>query len=817
MRARTPLLALIVASLLIPSAASAQTRYELANGCHDLSSQSLGRAVATDAGPFRMQATELGQYLLYGKAEDFLAANGSGGIEQAAEPSPDADWRVDDAGGGAFRLVLPARDGRVLAATAEGGLELADAAAAGDRALFTFPEASGCPSYPEVQVNATGSPLTGPTFYGQAQGLVDAHMHMMAFEFLGGRAHCGKPWHRYGAPRALEDCADHTASDGCGAVLENALFGNPARCHDPVGWPTFRDWPHPKSLTHEQSYYKWLERAWMGGLRVFVNLFVENGVLCELYPLKQNSCNEMESVRLQHRHILALENYIDAQSGGPGKGWFRIVRSPMEARRVINQGKLAVVMGIEISRLFGCRIQNEVPQCDEATIDAQLAEVHGWGVRQMELINKFDNALGGVAGDGGTIGPVVNSGNYYETGKFWQFQHCDGHAHDNPQATGHESVEQLGLQAFLPAGSAPVYPDPPHCNIRGLSSLGEHLVRRMMERKMLIDPDHLSVLARRQLLSIVEAAGYGGNVSSHSWSTPDAYPRIYKTGGFVAPYAGNTTSFVEEWRSLRPQRDPRFHFGFGYGADMNGFGSQGLPRPGNESNPVSYPFRSFDGGVMLDKQVSGERVYDINVDGVAHYGLYPDWLEDLRMIAGQQIVDDMAQGAEAYLQTWERADGIRATRCLPARRRVKPRGIASVRLRLGPEALLRRAGQPSSRPLRAYRFCVRGKRNRRARVAAVFTRAAQPRVVLVATNAFRQRGRRIGRGAPVAKLEARGAVKIGKRLWVRRAARGRRAARRVRLVYGVRRGRVRFVAVTTRGIAQKPRRLRAHLKLAGLR
>jgi hypothetical protein len=25
-------------------------------------------------------------------------------------------------------------------------------------------------------------------------------MYMMAFEFLGGSAHCGRPWHRYGAP-----------------------------------------------------------------------------------------------------------------------------------------------------------------------------------------------------------------------------------------------------------------------------------------------------------------------------------------------------------------------------------------------------------------------------------------------------------------------------------------------------------------------------------------------------------------------------------------------------------------------------------------
>ena len=70
-----------------------------------------------------------------------------------------------------------------------------------------------------------------------------------------------------------------------------------------------------------------------------------------------------------------------------------------------------------------------------------------------------------------------------------------------------------------------------------------------------------------------------------------------------------------------------------------------------------YPYVTFDGGTVMDRQRSGTRTYDVNVDGVAHYGLFPDYIEDLRMLAGDQIVDDMANGAEAYLQMWERALG----------------------------------------------------------------------------------------------------------------------------------------------------------------
>src|SRR3546814_6770142 len=85
-----------------------------------------------------------------------------------------------------------------------------------------------------------------------------------------------------------------------------------------------------------------------------VNLLVENRVLCEIYPLKLNPCDEMASVRLQAQRIRELERYIDAQSGGPGEGWFRIVDDPDEARAVANQGKLAVVLGIEGAEPLGC-------------------------------------------------------------------------------------------------------------------------------------------------------------------------------------------------------------------------------------------------------------------------------------------------------------------------------------------------------------------------------------------------------------------------------------------------------------------------------
>ena len=711
------------------------------------------------------------------------------------------------AGPGAFRIVSLA-SGKALSASGPAGeLTLVDPASAGNAGLFAFQKTSGCPAYPEVEVDVTGKPFKGKQSYGETRGYLDAHMHMMAFEFLGGRAHCGRPWSPFGAPTALTDCPDHYPN-GSGAVLENAIsFGNPAHTHDPVGWPTFKDWPNHASLTHEQSYYRWLERSWRGGQRVFVNLFVENKVLCEIYPLKKNSCDEMDAVRLQSQRIRELENYIDAQNGGPGKGWFRIVTDPFQARKVINQGKLAVVLGIEVSEPFGCQVYNDQPLCDRAQIDRGLDEVYKLGVRDMELINKFDNALAGVAGDTGETGVVVNNGNRLETGKYWQMKTCTGPADESdkeqPSAFGHnhDDVIANGLNAFSPPGVTPIYGPGPHCNIRGLTDLGEHTVRRMMQKHMIVDPDHMSVLARKETMSLLESKRYSGVVSSHGWSSPDVVPRIYNLGGVVTPYAGNSDAFVAAWKRFKPKRNKRFYFGFGYGADANGFGSQGGPRDGGN---VSYPFKSYL-GPKIDRQRSGQRVFDVNKDGVAHYGLYPDWLQDLRMQAGNKIMADMARGSESYLQMWERADGVPGPRCRYARGSFKRRGLSWARLNETNGKLLRRAGQPQRRT-RAWTYCVRGKHGPRHRVVVVLTRKG--RVGLVASTGIGHEANHIHPGSLASRLRGH-ARSLGRGLWVRRVG-------STRFVYLTRRGRVRVVGAATRTVGAKRSTLRAYLRLGQL-
>ncbi len=752
-----------------------EDRYAMAGGCYTIRSAAangfVGRSangfgVSATAEPFHFQATDLGKYLLFGTAQDFLAASEglagaaayaattstpgahAGGLtigttDQAADAiargpvgaatgrgagvvaaktaSELADWEIDEVAPGEFTITLPATKQSLVAEA--GTLALVTPATTDARARFALALAEGCATFPEVEVNVSGDPLKGTSAVDEATGFIDLHVHMMAFEFIGGRTRCGRPWHPYGVGHALVDCVDH-GPHGETAVLEMVLSGgDPVTGHSPEGWPSFQGWPKPGSLTHEQIYYKWLERAWRGGLRLMTNLLVDNHALCVVYPYKKNSCNEMDGVRLQAQRIRELERYIDAQSGGPGEGWFRIVTDPFEAREVVNAGQLAVVLGIEISTPFDCNVIEEQPLCDEKQIDDALTEVFDLGVRQMELANKFDNALTGVTGDSGSTGVVVNSGNRSETGHFWKMETCPDemgeandklqyNAHDQgapDQLTGRDAIFGAVLQVSGASGVAPVYPEGPHCNTIGLTELGEHALQGMIDRGMIFDPDHMSARARQQALTFMEERGYSGVVSSHSWADKTIYPRIYELGGVVTPHAGGSTGFASSWNGLKDKRDARYYFGFGYGSDVNGFSNQGAPRRPTDLSAVTYPFTGL-GGVQIHKQQSGTRTYDVNVDGVAHYGLYPDWIEDLRHLAGDQIVADLARGAEAFLQMWERATGIAPDACRDDVPDLDDGDVAAVQAGMNARAVLEAIGQPRSRQDRAFSYCMNGGR-----------------------------------------------------------------------------------------------------------
>ncbi|MFP5356825.1 MAG: hypothetical protein ACLGHI_00030 [Gammaproteobacteria bacterium] len=458
------------------------TRYAFANRCVVLKSEDNGQylaaagatytasaAQAADAEPFFFKPAALGQYLLYNRAGQLLrAATPAGNLALSAAsdqaifslradgdttdypPAPAYDREPTPAQIAAYRdfrdpqrrarvfTLASIVDGQRLSVRDDGTLVVA-AAAETDAQRFELEAASGCAPFPEASSNTEGESFKGTLSDGRVLGMADTHVHISATTFLGG-AQYGSPFHRFGVTHALGDCSvEHGETGHKDAV--GGLFTMDPDGHATDGWPTFTDWPARRSLTHEAIYWKWQERAWKAGLRLIVNDVVDNETLCELQRnvagTPTRDCNEMNNAANQVGTLYAMQDYIDAQYGGPGQGFFRIVLDPAEARAVIADGKMAVVIGVEISNLFNCQLtynplRTQEPFEETGTgerenrygcastetgadheILTQLNRLWNLGVRQVITIHEFDNAFGG---NGIFDDLVLNLGNRENTG-----------------------------------------------------------------------------------------------------------------------------------------------------------------------------------------------------------------------------------------------------------------------------------------------------------------------------------------------------------------------------------------------------------------
>jgi microsomal dipeptidase-like Zn-dependent dipeptidase len=619
---------------------AARTRTVLANRCFALASTASGRFVTisddgyradartrTAAAAFYLKPTGLGTYLLQDDERTLLAVGAGNEVARAEQPGEDAEWRIRRSSGQAFALASSGT-GRQLAVERGSGRLVVARRGAGARGGFEFAPARGCKRFREARVGASGRPFAGTNPDGTVFGFADVHLHVTANLRAGGRVIHGEPFHRFGIAEALgHDERDHGPDGSLDATGNLLRTGSPVGTHDTHGWPTFTGWPVHDTYTHQQAYYVWLKRVWKAGLRLIVAQAVEDEALCQLEPLKAHSCDETETVKLAIRQLRALEKYVDAQSGGRGRGWFRIVTDPRQARRVIERGKLAVVIGMETSSPLGCSEFQGQPQCTRADIDRVLGELHGLGVRSMFVAHWVDNAFGGAALQGGAEGDFIG---VFET-----------------VTTGHPFATEPCGEADEAEGQ---------CNAKGLTDLGRYLIRRMMDKHMLIEADHLSQKARQSVLAIAERKRYP-LVSSHTGTggewTAEQLRRLYALGGLASATPGSAPELVGKILRIRRQGNGGPHSAVALGTDTGGFAA--LPGPRGRRPRLRYPFTSYDGEVEFVRQRTGQRVFDLNADGVAHYGLFADLIADMqRRRRGSRARRTLFGSAEAYLGTWAR-------------------------------------------------------------------------------------------------------------------------------------------------------------------
>jgi microsomal dipeptidase-like Zn-dependent dipeptidase len=711
--------------------------YSFANGCYAMDATAPGSTntrwlaptadgsrfafTARDAesgSSFFLKASDLGTYLFY-DADGRYLVDEDGPLLRESELLSDvltiddtyvsgAEWELQVAESDPTRFQLLHRKTEKYLTRA--GSLTADV---GQAAVVALYPRTGCREHPELSLDATGTVAPQRFADGAVFGLVDTHEHMMInFGFGGGGIAHGGAFHRLGVQHALPDCSlfhgtdgrkdllgyayDHGVTGGfdINALLPTLLVGRtPEFNHATAGYPDFTAWPNaPFSSTHQTMYYRWLERAYLGGMRLLVQHATTNSVLCDLFTGERvqrvrYSCNDMVGVDRSIEETFNLERYIDAQHGGPGRGWFRIVRSPAEARAVIDEGKLAVLIGIETSNLFDCFSTPHAgfPVCDDAMVIEKLQRYYDRGVRVLFPVHKYDNAFS--AGDGhrpiGEIGSFINSGqwsSYTEDCPHLPTVFDRGDVqlgglnqprpvYDSPPPNDMSGFADAPVDTLMPyldqLSAGPLRGD--YCQSHGLTPLGETLIHELMIRGMIIELDHLPQRAYQRVFELLEANAYPA-AGTHGNSNNG---RLYALGGISKSGFGRCAdparpgSMADSIRSSAAQIAAEGGYpAEGIGFDLNGFAGAPGPRFGDragcsdpQTDPVTYPFESYRGDITFTEPHLGNRVVDFNTEGLAEIGLLPELIEDVRRTGATDAdLEPLFRSAEGYLRMWELAE-----------------------------------------------------------------------------------------------------------------------------------------------------------------
>ncbi|HLL83107.1 MAG TPA: membrane dipeptidase [Longimicrobium sp.] len=423
-------------------------------------------------------------------------------------------------------------------------------------------------------------------------------------------------------------------------------------------------WPRWDTLAHQQSWHGWLRQAWQGGMRLMVVSAVSNGFLCNLVPPANlnRPCDEMADVEVQ----LQMAKSFAAQNSG----WVEIALSPAHARQIIAANKLALVLSIETSKLFGSRDWR-----------SELDRFHALGVRTLQPVHQLDNRFAGAA----PHNPI------FQVAQFMENCSVD---YDCGITTGSFT---LGFDVYRDAQG--------NCrNTKGLTADGRALIQAMMSKGMLVDMAHMSERSVMDTFGLAQANAYyplymshghfrevmNPDIAKYEKTTPAEVVRfIRQTGGIF----GLRTAH-EETRTYTPagiannchgsSRSFAQAYEFGrrglkvplaFGADFNGFIQQTRPRFG-DTGACSATFRAEADSHARHQVLYGPARVGSEFDekGLAHVGLLPALLEDLAHLGANTT--PLQGSAEAFVRMWERAAGPR-TGMADAAVDLDPSGVAA--------------------------------------------------------------------------------------------------------------------------------------------
>lgn len=475
-----------------------------------------------------------------------------------------------------------------------------------------------------------------------------------------------------------------------GALVTAGTFNPPA-----YGWPNFQHWPAWNDITHQKMWWEWVRRARDGGQRVMVALATNNRTLGDALS-GLSPTDDKNSALLQ---LNAMKQFVARHPD-----FLEIALNPQQLANIVKANKIAVVLGVELDNIgnLNQRFPDESPGAMQSRASSEIQQLYDQGVRYVLPIHLVNNRFGGAA----IYQPLYNLANLRETGDYFNIT-CSIRGDDisfkHPQSLDSQIVAaatvKLGLfRPFPPPLQCPrpgISEGTGHRNSMGLTPLGFYAVKEIMRRGMILDIDHMSDIAVDQVLALAESidAGRGypvnsghsgmrgmfGNAAETSRSKTQLF-RIARLQGMFglgsdgATAAGwsrqyQTTMQIMGFRSPDPARAVYQPGAIAFGTDLNGLVKG--PKPPGTRRP-EYDAARFPQPLPPPSR-TGNKQWDYIADGVAHYGLLPEFVRDVSTtgraglgfnpagqpydVTGDELVDQhLYLGADYFFRMWERSE-----------------------------------------------------------------------------------------------------------------------------------------------------------------
>ncbi|MBI5857937.1 MAG: hypothetical protein HZB42_09875 [Sphingobacteriales bacterium] len=353
-------------------------------------------------------------------------------------------------------------------------------------------------------------------------GFFDSHAHPAADEAFGKKYYVGSSRAPLSSAWGNDVC---TRAHTFGLTLDG--FTNvfdPHKFFD-GGWPDMWGYPRFNGKMHQKYHVDLIKRAWQGGLKIFCALGINN-----MYLATRALGHGTNGEAIDDESVLLRQTNVMKEMARTNNSWMEIAYTPADARRIILEGKLCVILGLE-SDVFG---NFKSPDCNwvdrsedlplvsiteadaNAKLEQKLNRYYDLGLRQVLPLHYLSKPFGGTA--------VFNGNTFLPQMEFYTNVRVKGGVPDRIGFSLYEDFPTMpaftGNFVGYTGYAARIQKQDEGAEISmvsadGLTPVGTILFRKLMKKGFIVDQEHASYQTKREIFRIANENGNYPVMASH--------------------------------------------------------------------------------------------------------------------------------------------------------------------------------------------------------------------------------------------------------------------------------------------------------------